>query len=211
MIKIIIADDHVIFSEGLIKMLSGDEDIIIAGKAKEGNEALKLIIDAKPDIAIIDISMPGMSGLEIAEKVQNYKLHTKIIFLTMHNDSHIVDKAIKSGISGYVLKENAFYDLVYAIKKVHSGEKFISPLILENRVKTRSGKDRGQETAPTLTNREKEILKLIASGFTNKEIANKLFISIKTVETHRARIMEKLGIHNTASLVKYAIETEHLL
>ncbi|MBI5206676.1 MAG: response regulator transcription factor [Candidatus Firestonebacteria bacterium] len=202
MIKIIIADDHIIFSEGLVKMLSNEKDIIVTGQAKEGNEALRLIIDNKPDIAIIDISMPGISGLEIAEKVQNNKLNTKIIFLTMHNDSQIVNKALKSGISGYVLKENAFHDLVYAIKKVSSGEKFISPSILEN--KQTKNKD------TILSEREKEILKLIASGLTNKEISNKLFISIKTVETHRMRIMEKLDLHNTSSLVKYAIENENL-
>ncbi|MBI5206417.1 MAG: response regulator transcription factor [Candidatus Firestonebacteria bacterium] len=121
----------------------------------------------------------------------------------MHNDYHIINKAIKSGISGYVLKENAFHDLVYAIRKVSSGEKFISPSVHKNKqIKNKN---------EILSDREKEILKLIASGLTNKEISNKLFISVKTVETHRTRIMEKLDIHNTASLVKYAIESEVLL
>ena len=204
MIRVVIADDHVIFRQGLLKLLQSARDISVIGEAGNGNEILNLIIRERPDLAILDISMTGISGLEIAEEIRNKKVDTKVIFLTMHNDPLTAKKAILSGASGYIIKDNAFEDLLYAIRAVASGGKFISPSISEKVLNSCMAKEVGNHI---LTVRESEILRLIASGLSNKQIADKLCISVKTVETHRARIMQKLDLHTTADLVRYAIRT----
>jgi DNA-binding NarL/FixJ family response regulator len=207
MIRVIVADDHIIFRQGLLKLLQFAEGISVAGEAGDGKEALNMILKESPDIAVLDISMPGISGIEIAQELQVIGSGTKVIYLTMHNDVLTAKKALTSGVSGFILKDDAFEDLLYAIKAVASGGKFISPSISDKIL---------QPSPPRvvekniLTAREREILKLIASGLTNKKIADKLSISIKTVETHRARILQKLDFHTTAELVKYAIKTELL-
>jgi DNA-binding NarL/FixJ family response regulator len=203
MIKVVIADNHVIFRQGLLKLLQAAQDITVAGEAGNGPETLKLIAKEKPDLAILDISMPGLDGFEIYEKMKSNGLETKVIFLTVHNDTLTAKKAIQSNTSGYVLKDNAFEDLLYAIRAVASGGKFISPSI-SDKILNFSEKESENHI---LTGRENEVLRLIASGLTNKQIANKLFISIKTVDTHRTNIMQKLDVHTTADLVRYAIKT----
>jgi len=203
MIKVVIADNHVIFRQGLLKLLQAAQDITVAGEAGNGPETLELIAKEKPDLAILDISMPGLDGFEIHEKMKSNGLETKVIFLTVHNDTLTAKKAIQANTSGYVLKDNAFEDLLYAIRAVASGGKFISPSI-SDKILNFSEKESKNHI---LTGRESEILRLIASGLTNKQIANKLFISIKTVDTHRTNIMQKLDVHTTADLVRYAIKT----
>ena len=203
MIKVVIADNHVIFRQGLLKLLQAAQDITVAGEAGNGPETLELIAKEKPDLAILDISMPGLDGFEIYEKMKSNGLETKVIFLTVHNDTLTAKKAIQANTSGYVLKDNAFEDLLYAIRAVASGGKFISPSI-SDKILNFSEKESKNHI---LTGRESEILRLIASGLTNKQIANKLFISIKTVDTHRTNIMQKLDVHTTADLVRYAIKT----
>jgi DNA-binding NarL/FixJ family response regulator len=204
MIEVIIADDHKIFKQGLVKLLQSAEDISVIGESGEGYKALELIEKKRPDIAILDISLPGLSGFEIAEEINNKGIETKVIFLTMHNDLVTAQKAILSNASGYVLKDNAFEDLLYAIRAVASGGKFISPLISDKLLNIYTARDNKNQI---LTARESIILRLIASGFTNKQIADKLSISIKTVDTHRTKIMQKLNVHKTADLVRYAIKT----
>lgn len=203
MIKVLIADDHIIFRQGLLKLLQPAEDIMVVGEAGDGDEALTLILKERPELAILDISMPGRSGFEIAEELQNKGVKTKVIFLTMHNDPLTAKRGVLSSASGYILKDNAFEDLLYAIRAVAAGGKYISPLIQDKILNVSAGRN----TKNILTDREVEILRLIASGFTNKQIAEKLFISIKTVETHRTKIMQKLDLHMTADLVRYAIKT----
>jgi DNA-binding NarL/FixJ family response regulator len=203
MIKVVLCDDHVIFRQGLLKLLQSAEDIIVVGESGDGNEVLNLILREKPDLAILDISMPGLSGFEIAEKIQKSGLETKIIFLTMHNDQPTVKTAIQSDASGFVLKDDAFEDLLYAIRAVASGGKFISPSLSAEFFKA---KPPTEIKYHNLTEREREILRLIALGLTNKKIAEKLCISVKTVETHRTNILQKLNIHSTADLVRNAIK-----
>jgi len=202
MIRVIVADDHVIFRQGLLILLQSSENINVAGESGAGPETIHLIAQEKPDIAILDISMPGFDGFETLERIQSMDIGTKVIFLTMHKDSLIAKRALQSGASGYVLKDNAFEDLLYAITTVSSGGKFISPSVLGSVINAPLQEDKSSRV---LTIREREVLKLIASGLKNKQIAQELFISIKTVETHRANIMQKLDIHTTASLVQYAI------
>ena len=202
MIKVIIADDHVIFRQGLLKLLQTAEDITVAGEAGEGREALRLIEEEKPDVAMLDISMPGLSGLSITDEMQHRGIGTKVIFLTMHNDLLTAKKGIRSA-SGYVLKDDAFEDLLYAIRAVASGGKFISPAISDKLFQSQPMKE---SRNCILTEREQEILRLIASGLTNKKIADKLSISVKTVETHRTRILQKLDVHSAADLVRHALK-----
>ena len=203
MIKVVIADDHIIFRQGLLKLLQPAEDIMVVGESGDGNEVLTLILKERPDLAILDISMPGRSGFEIAEELQSRGAGTKVIFLTMHNDPLTAKKGVLSSASGYILKDNAFEDLLYAIRAVAAGGKYISPLISDKILNLFTVRNKNH----ILTDREIEILRLIASGLTNKQIAEKLFISIKTVETHRTKIMQKLDLHTTADLVRYAIKT----
>jgi DNA-binding NarL/FixJ family response regulator len=201
MIKVVIADDHKIFRQGLAQLLGSVADIVVAGEAADGREALKLIGETGPDVAILDLSMPK-GGLEVAREIRSQGLRTKVILLTMHNEPDAAHKAIQAGAHGYVLKDNAFEDLVYALRSVAQGGTFISPSLAAGVVKSEERRKEGE----LLTKREREVLTLIATGLTNRQIAERLFISVKTVETHRARIIESLDLHNTAELVRYAIE-----
>jgi DNA-binding NarL/FixJ family response regulator len=204
MIRVLIADDHIIFRQGLLNLLQSASDIEVVGEAGDGAETLKLIAKERPDIAILDISMPGIDGFEILQKIREAGNKTKIIFLTMHKDSMTAKRAIQLEVSGYVLKDNAFEDLLYSIRAVSAGGTFVSPSVSQKIFKAPFH----EEKVPhVLTVREREVLELIASGLTNRQIADKLFISIKTVETHRTNIMQKLDVHTIADLVRYAIKT----
>lgn len=201
MIRVIVADDHTLFRQGLVELLHSTKSAKVIGEARNGLEALNLIIHMQPDVAILDISMPNPDGIEIAREVHRGDLNTKIILLTMHKDPTLLSQALDTCASGYLLKDNTLEDLVYALKAVTSGGRFISPSLAENILKIQ------QSTSTTLTQREREVLKWIASGYSNKQIAARLFISVKTVETHRTRIMQKLDLHNTADLVRYAMQS----
>ena len=203
MIRVLIADDHTIFRQGLAQMLSSVSEFGLASQASDGREALQLIAQIKPDVAVLDVSMPALSGLAVTQEVLRQGLPTRIILLTMHGEPEAVSRAMRAGASGYVLKDNAFEDLVYAIKSVAAGGTFVSPSVAASLLKP--VEERSPQDVP-LTRREREVLKLIASGLTNRQIAEKLFISVKTVETHRARILQSLDLHKTADLVRYAIE-----
>lgn len=204
MIRILIADDHTIFRQGLAQMLGSVDEFGLLSEAADGREALRLIAEIKPDVAILDVSMPGLSGLEVTKEAIRQQLPTRIILLTMHGEPEAVSRALRAGARGYVLKDNAFEDLVYAIKAVAAGGTFVSPSVAASLLKPIEEAQPSRDVP--LTRREREILKLIASGLTNRQIAEKLFISVKTVETHRARILQALDLHKTADLVRYAIE-----
>ena len=208
MITVALADDHIIFRQGLLKLLQSAEDITVTGEAGDGHEILKIILREKPAVAILDITMAGLDGFEVFEQIKKNNLQTKVIFLTMHNDPLTAKKALMLKASGYVVKDNAFEDFLYAIRTVSAGGKFISPSISDRILNPAPPKGAAHSV---LTEREREILALIASGLTNKKIADQLSISIKTVETHRTRILQKLDMHSTADLVKYAFKTGLLI
>ena len=203
-LKIIIADDHPLLKQGLLFVLSKKEHFEIVGQADEGNSALMLIRDLKPDIAILDVKMPNLGGLEIAKIVFHENLPTKIIFLTMFSEEEFVREVIELGVKGYVLKENAVMDIVNCVEAVADGKFFLSPqisaMLLENSSKN--------DLSP-LTNSEKKILNLITDEKNSKQIADELFISIKTVENHRSNICKKLGITGNSALIKYALQTKN--
>lgn len=209
--KVLIADDHEVVRDGIKNILTTIENIVIAGEACNGEEAVKLYKDLKPDMVIMDISMPQMNGIEATKVIKEKDPEARILILTMHDNQEYLNQIIRSGAKGFVLKNTDKDELVEAIKTVASGENFfskdISKLIIDNYIKNAKEPERNNNYKEIpLTKREIEILKLIASGYSNQEIANMLFISYNTVDTHRKNIMHKLAIKNTAGLVRYAIE-----
>jgi DNA-binding NarL/FixJ family response regulator len=205
MIRLLLADDHAIFLQGLTKLLDAWPEAKVVAEAADGQEAWELILMHKPDVAVVDIKMPQMSGIEIAEHVRARGLSTRIVMLTMHDEPALALEAEQAGVHGYVLKDNTFEELSKAIKTVASGHRYMSPSVSDklHMFRLNSG-------GVTLSPREREVLKLIASGLSNKAIARELDISPKTVETHRSRLMSKLNLHSVAELVRYAVQTGFL-
>lgn len=209
-IKIVIADDHHIFRKGVMSIVSEDSSIAVVGEAANGDEALKMIEEKIPDIAILDIDMPVLSGLDAARKLKSLKLNTKIVILTIHKDKEYFDEAMELDIKAYVLKESIANDLIDCIKKVYDGDYYISPSISGYLVEKNRTKPRKNEL-DILTPAEREILKLIAQNKTSSQIADKLFRSIRTIENHRNNICSKLGLRGPHALLLFAIEHKSTL
>jgi two-component system nitrate/nitrite response regulator NarL len=209
--KILIVDDHEVVRDGLRNILTSLDTISIAGEAGNGEDAVKMYASLKPDLVIMDISMPGMNGIEATRVIKEKDPDARILILTMHDNQEYLNQIIRSGAKGFILKNTDKEELLDAVRTVASGDNFfskdISKLIIDNYIRTakETEKSDGYKEVP-LTKREIEILKLIASGYSNQEIANILYISYNTVDTHRKNIMHKLSIKNTAGLVRYAIE-----
>ena len=205
MIRLLLADDHAIFRQGLTQLLGNWPEAKVVAEAADGQEALELILRHKPDVAVVDIKMPRMSGIEIAQQVRAQGLATRVVLLTMHDEPALALEAEQAGVHGYVLKDNTFEEVSKAIKAVASGRLYMSPSVSEklHAFRLNSG-------GVTLSPREREVLKLIASGLSGKVIARELGISPKTVETHRVRLMTKLNLHSVAELVRYAVQTGFL-
>lgn len=211
-LRLYLAEDHAIVREGTKLILSMVPDLEVIGGAGDGREALQEIEQLKPDLAILDISMPGMTGIEVTHSLRRYHPEIKIIILSRHDNHEYLDQLMKEGIHGYVLKDDAGDDLVRAIQAVRKGETYLSPRIATRLVSGLRNQGKGETVPGTgqftlLSNREREVLKLIAEGMTNEEIGKKLWISGKTVKVHRQNIMKKLDIHRVADLVKYAIKS----
>ena len=207
-IRVLLADDHAIVREGVKRILMAEPDLEVVAEAEDGVEAVEQAKQLKPDVAVLDISMPGINGIEATKQIKAALPETHILALTMHTDDAYVFQLLKAGASGYVLKRAAATDLVQAIRAAQRGEAFLYPSVAKAVVadylkQVESGEAR--ETYDGLTDREKEILTLVAEGAANQDIAHRLSISIKTVQTHRAHIMEKLNLHDRSMLVRYAI------
>jgi DNA-binding NarL/FixJ family response regulator len=205
----IVADDHPIFRKGLIEILCEIENLEIVDEVANGLEAYKSIISKRPDIAILDIEMPGLSGLDVCNKVLKEKSDTKFILLTMHREKDFFNNAMDIGVMGYLLKDNAITELILCVEKVLKGEKFISPGI-ENLLVFKNKSSQIPEL-DTLTATERVILKLIAESKTTSEIAGLLFVSPNTIDNHRSNIVKKLGLEGKNSLLKFAIHSKNLL
>ncbi len=205
--RIVLADDHVMFRKGIRNILERDAGLEVAGEAGDGLELLKFIKNAPPDLVLLDIAMPGLRGLEATREIKIISPKVKVLILTMHRDKAYVYYAISAGAEGYLLKEDADTELFKAIEKIRAGDYYISPLLSGGLThELIQAHHNGQFPPPeSLTVREREVLKLVAEGVKNKEIADLLFISVRTVEHHRANIMRKLNIKKTANLIKYAI------
>ena len=206
-IKILIVDDHPLVREGLRSCLIEEKNFEILGEAGDGQEAIRLAKATLPDIILLDINMPGMNGLETARILNKAVPRSKILILTMHDSKEYVHRMVAIGVQGYVLKDSPPSELITAIGAVHHGGTFFSPKVSEavmnEYVKTLRTK--GVKGSSELSRRESEVLALIAEGLGNKEIASKLFVSVRTVETHRERIIKKLDIHTVAGLTRYAL------
>lgn len=207
MIKIIIADDHQMFIDGIKALLLNEKDIKLVGEALSGKEAIAGVTKERPDIILLDINMPDMDGIETTRELRKNFPDIKIIILTMHNNYEFISTLVSEGASGYILKNTGKVELIKAIKTVYSGSTFFSVAVTETIMKNLNRKPEEEKLgAVQLTKREKEILILIAQELSTKQIAEKLFISVNTVETHRKNLMAKLHAKNVTGLVKFAIQ-----
>ena len=206
-IRVFLADDHKILRESLVILLSQQENIEVVGAAGDGQEAYRKILELKPDIAVLDISIPNLNGLDLAEKLRAEMPEVKVVILTMHKSGEFVSKALRAGVRGYVLKDNALEELMECINLVFDRKVYLSQditgIVVDGFVNNNREYPETGENAISL--REKEILQLLAEGKSNKDISDLLNLSIKTVETHRANIMRKLGFRHITDLVLYAV------
>lgn len=213
-INILIADDHPLFRRGLCSLIESDADMHVVREASNGLEALRLLRELKPAVAILDLDMPEMSGLETARAAQDEGLESRIIFLTMYKEEDVFNEAMDLGARGYVLKESAVADILDCIRAVAGGRHYISPAIsdfLVNRNVTKPNTTRESDGLAELTPAERRILRQIANGQTSKEIADDLGLSTRTVENHRANICMKLNLRGIHSLVKFAFENREVI
>ncbi len=207
-IRILLADDHKVMRRGLRLLLESQPGFSVVAEASDGREAVEQAEATQPDIAVLDIAMPNLSGIEAAQRISSASPHIAIVILSMHSDEGYVLRALKSGVKGYVLKDSAEGDLMEAIKAVHEGKTFFSPEISKMLVEdyVREIRSRGTEDSyDLLTSREREILQLLAERKSNKDIAASLNLSPYTVETHRRNLQEKLNLHSFAELILYAV------
>jgi DNA-binding NarL/FixJ family response regulator len=214
-IRVLIADDHTLVRAGMRALLEHVPDVEVVAEASEGREALHLIATQQPDVVLMDITMPGLNGLETTVRVAKEYPHVRVIILSMHAVEEYVLQALQAGASGYLLKNAATAELALAVKAVARGETYLSPaiskVVIAQYLQRTSGERDWSRVASTpyaqLTSRQREILQLIAEGHTSKDIAQRLHLSVRTIETHRTEIMQRLDIHDVAGLVRYAIRT----
>jgi two-component system, NarL family, response regulator NreC len=202
-IRVLLADDHTIVRRGLKALLESQPDIEVVGEAKSGREAISETERLEPDIVVMDVSMPELGGIESTRQICEQTQRTKILALSMHKDSVYVREILRAGARGYLLKDSGDEDLLRAIRSVFRGEAFLSPAISDAVLS--DYRKHVANPIDLLTGREREILSMIAEGKTNKEIANTLKLSVYTVESHRGSVMEKLNLHNTGDIVRFAI------
>jgi len=208
MIRVILADDHAVMRHGLRLILEQQEGFEVLGEARDGREAVSLAEALHPDVAVLDITMPNLNGIEAARQITDKQPSVAVVVLSMHADEGYVLRALKAGARGYLLKESPEADFVSAIRTVSDGKAFFSPavsrLLVEDYVRQLQDKDIG-DSYELLTPREREVLQLVAEGKSNKEIANLLNLSLYTVETHRSNILGKLNLHSVPELILYAV------
>ncbi|WP_345893194.1 response regulator transcription factor [Fredinandcohnia quinoae] len=210
MVKLLVVDDHAVVRSGLMMLLNGKNNIEVVGEASEGDEAIKKAVELKPDIVLMDLSMPhGKDGLTATHELHELQPDIAILILTMHDDEEYLFRAIQAGASGYILKNAPHEELLSAINSVFSGNAYLTPsatrALMSGFVDRAKNGDNGN-TFDNLSEREKEVLEWIAKGYSNKEIAEHLVISVKTVESHKSNLMEKLGLKTRPELVKYAMK-----
>ena len=207
-IKLLLVDDHPIVLDGIKSHLCAQPDFEVVGDAANGQDALRKAKLTLPDVVLMDISMPHMNGLEAMTNLRKQVPNAKVLILTMHDSKEYIAQVVRSGARGYLLKDSAPAELVGAIKAVHAGEVYFSPSVSKVLIEEMADGNKRSLDAPApppLTDREREVLSLIAEGLLNKQIADRLGIGVRTIETHRERIMRKLDIHTVAGLTKYAI------
>jgi len=210
-IHVLIADDHAVLRAGLNMLLNAQPDMEVIGEAADGDEAISKTLELKPDVLLLDITMPGKGGIEVIRKLKTESSPTAILVLTMHEDEDYFRETLSSGALGYIPKKAADAELISAIRVVHSGQVFLYPSLTKNLVKELifSGafeKEAGLDSYGRLSRREREVLQLVAQGYTNQQMADRLFLSVKTIETYKTRVMEKLDLHSRVELVRFALQ-----
>jgi DNA-binding NarL/FixJ family response regulator len=204
-IRVLIADDHTIVRQGLVGILKSSDDVEVVGEAGDGAEAVEKSLKLKPDVVVLDVSMPHLSGLEAARRIREALPGTRVLVLTMHDDEEYVLKMVRAGASGYLLKDSAASELIAGIRALRAGKVYFGPHASRALAEAyQSDRPMPEDPFERLTDREREIFQLVVEGKTNAQIADMLFISPKTVDNHRTRMMEKLGVHGTAELVRFA-------
>ena len=206
MTTIVVADDHQIVREGLVKLLESRDDFQVVGQASDGLEAVELVLAKKPDLVLMDILMPKLSGIDATRRIQKEGCTAKILVLSMNENRASVEEVLRAGASGYIVKNATSKELLSAIDAVRSGDSYLSPTVTRQVVDAIANPgDAGASGMAMLTGREREVLELIAEGLSSKEIAFQLGVSLKTVDSHRANLMDKLDIHKVSGLVRFAI------
>jgi two-component system response regulator NreC len=211
-IRVLLADDHAVLRAGLRLLINTQPDMTVVAEAGDGTEAVRLANETTPDVVVMDITMPAMGGIEAIEQIRQSIPQTQILVLTMHDDTAYLRSALAAGASGYVVKKSADSELISAINAVHRGQMFVdlasSSGAIQEALLDRSNKDQGRPGDPKslLSQREKAVLRLVAEGYTNQEAADRLCLSVKTIETYRMRLAEKLGLRTRADLTRYALE-----
>ncbi|MCC7490906.1 MAG: response regulator transcription factor [Fimbriimonadaceae bacterium] len=205
-IRVLLADDHQLLREGIRGLLAQAGDMQVVGEAEDGREAQRLARELRPDVVVIDITMPNLNGTEATRQILEASPQTKVVALSMHSDRRSVAGMLQAGAAAYVLKSGAFRDLVLAIQAVHGGQMYLSPrvagTVVNDYLKHLAP---AADSSPSLSPREREVVQLIAEGLTTKDIAERLFLSEKTIQTHRQNVMNKLGLHTATALTKYAV------
>ena len=213
-IRLLLADDHAVLRTGLKLFINDQPDMICVGEAENGAQAIQRTIELQPDILLLDMGMPDKSGLDVLNRIKEGAPETRILVLTMYNDNRYLRKALSRGASGYVLKKAADQELLTAIRAVMRGEIYIHPsmtrALLDDMLPQEKGASRSETARPLLSKREEEVIIWVARGYTNQEVANHLVLSVKAVETYRARAMNKLGLKSRAELVRYALAHDWL-
>jgi DNA-binding NarL/FixJ family response regulator len=205
-IRVLLADDHTLVRAGIRGLLQGLEGLDVVGEAEDGHEALRLAGELRPDVVLLDVGMPGLNGLEVAGRVAALDPAIRILILSMHTSEEYVLRALRAGCAGYLVKRSAVSELEVAVRAVARGETYLSPAVSKQVVDDYVGRTGGAtDPLEALTPRQREVLQLVAEGHTSKEIAEQLGLSFKTVEAHRAQIMERLGLQDLAGLVRFAV------
>jgi len=206
-IRILICDDHTLFSEGIKAILRSEPSLEVVGEARDGRQAVEKVKELHPDIVLMDIAMPDLSGFEATRRVHEADTSVRVLILTMHDEEELVARCLEAGAAGYLIKDAPASQLIYAIETVMKGERYLSPIVLKKVVAgyVKNSK-RPQTSYDRLSSREREILKLLAEGLTVKEIATRLNLSVKTVDVHKYNLMRKIDVHDRAELIRYAIQ-----
>jgi DNA-binding NarL/FixJ family response regulator len=205
-IRVLLADDHTLVRAGIRSLLKGLENVEVVGEAGDGQEAVRLAESLRPDVVLLDVGMPGLNGLDVAARLVTHDASIRVLILSMHTSEEYVLRALRAGCAGYLLKGSAVAELEIAVRAVARGETYLSPVVskhvMDDYVRRTGG---ATDPIDALTPRQREVLQLVAEGNTSKDIADRLGLSFKTVEAHRAQIMERLGLHDVAGLVRFAM------